>query len=151
MHDYVPFYFGPLSPMMLNLKTGRVAGYNEGQKPLIYLVSTAQDVEASGAGFVFSDGHGLAAFTEWFDDLSALNQIDWKVVLARYWKDTLEDMDRKRRKQAEFLIYRFCPWALIQEIVVMNQVVKERVEKILGEYPEELCRPVSVRSDWYYY
>ncbi len=30
VHDYVPFYFGPLSPMMLNLKTGRVPNYNEG-------------------------------------------------------------------------------------------------------------------------
>lgn len=36
MHDYVPFYFGCLSPMLLQLKTGRVAGYNEGQAPLIY-------------------------------------------------------------------------------------------------------------------
>ena len=33
VHDYVPFYFGYLSPMMLNLKTGRVPGYNEGQEP----------------------------------------------------------------------------------------------------------------------
>ena len=32
IHDYVPFYFGYLSPMMLNLKTGRVDGYNEGQE-----------------------------------------------------------------------------------------------------------------------
>jgi len=38
IHDYVPFYLGPLSPMMLQLKTGRVAGYTEGQTPLIYLV-----------------------------------------------------------------------------------------------------------------
>ncbi len=30
MHDYVPFYFGVLSPMLLQLKTGRVTGYNEG-------------------------------------------------------------------------------------------------------------------------
>jgi hypothetical protein len=39
IHDYVAFYFGPLSPMMLQLKTGQVAGYTEGQEPLIYLVS----------------------------------------------------------------------------------------------------------------
>ena len=37
IHDYIPFYFGYLSPMMLQLKTGRVAGYDEGQEPLIYL------------------------------------------------------------------------------------------------------------------
>lgn len=54
IHDYVPFYFGYLSPMMLNLKTGRVPGYNEGQAPLIYLVTTAQAVRDSGAGFAFS-------------------------------------------------------------------------------------------------
>jgi len=35
LHDYVPFYFGFLSPMLFQLKTGRVAGYNEGQAPLV--------------------------------------------------------------------------------------------------------------------
>ena len=38
VHDYVPFYFGYLSPMLLQLKTGKVEGYNEGQEPLLYLV-----------------------------------------------------------------------------------------------------------------
>ena len=151
MHDYVPFYFGPLSPMMLNLKTGRVADYNEGQEPLIYLVLTAQDAQASGARFVFSDGHGLAAFTEWYDDLSSLQQIDWEVVRARYWKDSPEDMDRQRRKQAEFLIHRFCPWSLIRELVVMNQGMQESVETVLARYPQAVNRTVSVRPDWYYY
>ena len=63
IHDYVPFYFGPLSPMMLNLKTGRVAGYTEGQEPLVYLGTMAQSIAESESGFVFSDGHGLAAYT----------------------------------------------------------------------------------------
>jgi hypothetical protein len=53
-----------MSPMMLQLKTGQVAGYNEGQQPLIYLVSSAQVVEAADIRFVFSDGHGLARFTK---------------------------------------------------------------------------------------
>jgi hypothetical protein len=63
IHDYVSFYFGYLSPMMLNLKTGRVPGYNEGQTPLIYLESSAQAVSESGGGFVFSVGHVIATFT----------------------------------------------------------------------------------------
>jgi len=41
IHDYVSFYFGYHSPMLLQLKTGQVVGYNEGQEPLIYLLSTA--------------------------------------------------------------------------------------------------------------
>jgi hypothetical protein len=31
LHDYVPFYFGYLSPMLFQLKTGRVTGYTEGR------------------------------------------------------------------------------------------------------------------------
>ncbi|MCC7176060.1 MAG: DUF4433 domain-containing protein [Bryobacterales bacterium] len=67
-HDYVPFYFGPLSVMLLNLKTGRVEGYNEGQVPLVYLTTTLQAVQEAGCRFVFSDGHGLARFTNWYED-----------------------------------------------------------------------------------
>jgi len=84
IHDYVAFYFGPLSPMMLQLKTGQVAGYADGQEPLIYLVSIVQAVASSGATFVFSDGHGIARFTNWFDDLSDLDNVDWNMVNQRY-------------------------------------------------------------------
>lgn len=151
VHDYVPFYFGYLSPMLLNLKTGRVAGYNEGQAPLIYLESTAQAVRDSGTGFVFSDGHGLATFTGWFDDLVKLDQVDWNMVYQRYWADNLDDMDRQRRKQAEFLVHRFCDWSLIQEIGVIDQAVKQQVETILAAYPAGQRRPVAVHAEWYYY
>lgn len=151
IHDYVPFYFGYLSPMMLNLKTGRVPGYDEGQTPLIYLVSTAQAVRDSGVGFVFSNGHGLATFTDWFDNLAQLDQVDWNMVYQRYWSDTLEDMDRQRRKQAEFLVHRFCDWSLIRTIGVINQDMKRRVEEILGAYPAALHKPVVVHPDWYYH
>ena len=78
-----------------------MAGYDEGQEPIIYLVSTAQRVVNSGAGFVFSDGHGIAAYTGWYDDLEDLDEVDWQIVYANYWKDTVEDMDRQRKKQAE--------------------------------------------------
>jgi len=152
IHDYVSFYFGYLSPMMLNLKTGRVPGYDDGQEPLIYLVSTAHAVRDSGAGFVFSNGHGLATFTDWFDDLANLDQVDWNMVYQRYWSDTLEDMDRQRRKQAEFLVYRFFEWSLIERIGVINQAMKANVEAILAEYPAAgMRKPVVVKADWYYY
>jgi hypothetical protein len=70
--------------MMLQLKTGQVPGYNEGQEPLIYLVSSAQAVQSAGLKFAYSDGHGLATFTEWFDDLANLDAVDWTVVNQRY-------------------------------------------------------------------
>lgn len=151
IHDYVPFYFGCLSPMMLNLKTGRVGGYSEGQDPLIYLVSSAQAVQVAGVKFVYSDGHGLAMFTEWFDDLVHLDAVDWAVVNQRYWTDTIDDMDRQRKKQAEFLVHQCCPWSLIQEIVVIDAGMKQRVEAILASFPAAQRRVVRVDRNWYYW
>jgi hypothetical protein len=150
IHDYVSFYFGYLSPMMLQLKTGQVPNYSEGQEPLIYLVTTAQAVHASGVGYAFSDGHGIAAFTNWFDDLADLDKVDWGMVNRRYWSDNVNDMDRQRRKQAEFLVHRSCSWDLISEIVVIDATMKARVEAILGGFAPSLARLVVVRSGWYY-
>lgn len=150
IHDYVSFYFGYLSPMLLQLKTGRVEGYDEGQEPLIYLVSSAQRVRDSEAGFVFSDGHGIAAFTKWYDDLADLDKVDWDMVYQRYWADTVDDMDRQRRKQAEFLVCQLCNWELIQEISVLNLAMKGKVEGIMDQF-RGMHRPVvRVRRDWYY-
>lgn len=150
VHDYVPFYFGLLSPMLLRLKTGQVNGYDEGQEPLIYLVTTAQRVAASGAAFVFSDGHGLATFTRWFDDLARLDSVDWGMVNQRYWSDNLEDNDRQRRKQAEFLVSQRLDWSLIERIGVFNAMMKARVEAVLTAFPQRHQPPVEVRRGWYY-
>lgn len=148
LHDYVPFYFGYLSPMLLQLKTGRVVGYTEGQESLIYLVSYAQSIAAAGSRFIFSDGHGIAAFTKWYDSLAKLDQVDWNMVYQRYWTDKVDDMDRQRRKQAEFLIYQFCPWTQIQEIGVLSSSMKTRVEEIMAGFSRQCL--VKVQSSWYY-
>lgn len=150
IHDYVSFYFGPRSPMLFQLHTGRVEGYTEGQAPLVYLVSTAQGVAASGAGFVFSDGHGIAAFTSWYDDLADLANVDWPVVNGRYWNDTPDDPDRQRRKQAEFLVHRRCAWSLVHEIGVLDDAMKTRVEGVLARCQASMRPPVHIRRQWYY-
>jgi hypothetical protein len=148
VHDYVAFYFGPRSPMLLQWHTGQVESYDEGQTPLVYAVSTVEAIVQAGLDFVFSDGHGIAAFTEWFDDLANLDKVDWGMVYAEYWADTVEDMDRQRRKQAEFLVHRFCLWDVIDRIGVINDEIKVRVERILARHGSST--PVAVRPKWYY-
>jgi hypothetical protein len=150
IHDYVPFYFGYLSPMMFQLKTGWVQGYDEGQEPLIYFVSSAQAVVSAGIPFVYTDGHCLARFTAWFDNLAELDQVDWTVVNRRYWRDDINDMDRQRKKQAEFLVYRYCPWTLIDEIVVINTRIQQRVESIQVGFSPPQRKIVRVVREWYY-
>jgi len=62
---------------------------------------TAQRVQQSGVGFVFSDGHGIARFTKWFDNLGDLDKVDWDAVYARNWSDTVEEPDRRRMKRSK--------------------------------------------------
>jgi ssDNA thymidine ADP-ribosyltransferase, DarT len=150
LHDYVAFYFGVLSVMLFQLKTGYVAGYRDGQRPLLYLVTHAQRVQHEQLSFVFSDGHGAAAFTGWFDDLAALDQVPFDIVNARYWNDTVATPDRQRQKQAEFLIHERAPWTLIEEIAVFDDAMKAQVETVLTAHGQQHYPPVQVRRDWYY-
>jgi hypothetical protein len=57
LHDYVPFYFAPLSPMLYAHFKGNVVGNKDGQDPIIYLVSSVETVQAAHKAFVFTDGH----------------------------------------------------------------------------------------------
>lgn len=150
IHDYVSFYFGPRSPMLFQLHTGRNIEYREGQEPLIYMMSSAQRIQQSGAGFVFSDGHGIASYTKWFDDLRELQKLDWDTIYANIWKDTVDDMDRQRRKQAEFLVHRKCDWELIERIAVINDRMKSKVNEIMANFSESARPPVIVKPEWFY-
>ena len=143
-----PFLFcSSLAYAVYNQK-GNVPGYTEGQGPIVHLVSGAQRVEAAGLDFVFTDGHAIMGFTEFFEDLSQLDRIDWRIMRARYWSDTQTDSDRSRRRQAEFLLRDFLPWDLITEIGVIDRDRKARVEAVLGAVAH---RPrVTVRRNWYH-
>ena len=110
LHDYVPFYFAPRSPMLYTISRGNVENYTQGQAAVIHLVSSIENIEAEDLCFVFTDGHAVMTFTNFFDDLNYLRAIDWDVMESRYWNDTNEDNDRKRRRQAEFLVRYFFPW-----------------------------------------
>jgi len=148
LHDYVPFYFAPRSPMLYTINQGNVPNYTQGQAALIHLVSDVEDIDARGLDFVFTDGHAVMQFTDFFDDLDYLGAIDWDVMESRYWSDTNEDNDRKRRRQAEFLVRNFLPWELITEIGVINYTIQSQVENILQNFTDQT--PVRVHKDWYY-
>ena len=116
--------------------------------PLVYLVSTAQAVATAKVAFAFTDGHATMAFTEFFDDLACLCRIDWGVMQSQYWFDSEQYPDRKRRRQAEFLVYEHFPVSLITEIAVQNIAVQDRVVKMLAD--TSMNATVHVRPDWYY-
>jgi hypothetical protein len=97
--DYVPFYFGIRSPMLFTYKNGNVTGKSENQDEIIYIVSSAEDVDAEGLAFAFSDGHPIVEPKAFYNDLAKLNEVDLALMTQRHWFDTDNDPDRKRRRQ----------------------------------------------------
>jgi len=148
LHDYVPFYFGPRAPMLYTISRGNVVGFAGGQQSIVHLASTVQSVQAAGLEYVFTDGHGIMAITEFHDDPAQLDEVDWPLMNSRYWSDTNDDLDRKRRRQAEFLVHQRFPVRLIQGIGVINQHRKTETEALLAEFG--LAIPVAAKSGWYY-
>ncbi|WP_410514030.1 DUF4433 domain-containing protein [Paenibacillus sp. BR2-3] len=148
LHDYVPFYFAPRSPMLYTIKQGNVPQYQEGQSQIIYLVSTIQQVISDQIPFVFTDGHAIINYSEFYNDTEDLDQIDWGIMNSRYWNDTTDYPDRKRKRQAEFLAFEYFPLASILEIGVINGSIHDQTSKIIQE--KEVYIPVKVRRDWYY-
>ncbi|MBV6712505.1 type II toxin-antitoxin system toxin DNA ADP-ribosyl transferase DarT [Paenibacillus chitinolyticus] len=148
LHDYVPFYFAPRSPMLYTINQGNVAQYQGGQKQIIYLVSTVQQVLSEKIPFVFTDGHAIMSYSEFFNDPVDLKQIDWGIMSSRYWNDTIEYPDRKRKRQAEFLAFEFFPIDSVLEIGVINDTFQDQALKILQS--NSINIPVNVRREWYY-
>ena len=146
--DYVPFYFAPCSPMLLAYKDGHVTGRHENQDEIIYLVSSAEHVAWRGLRFVFTDGHPIREPKAFFNNLDDLNEVDFSIMPGRYWFDTNSHPDRKRRRQAEFLVHQYFAWSDVGAIGVRTDTAKLEVANILGYAAyKPLC---VVRPTWYY-
>lgn len=148
MCDYVPFYFAPRSPMLYSIKLGNVTGYTGGQASIVHLVVDAEQVAAAGLQFVFTDGHAVIDISQFYTSLSDLDKIDWAIMKERYWHDTNADLDRKRRRQAEFLVHEFVPWEMVTEIGVVSHAIATQVLGLLGGGAHQPVVPVQ--QSWYY-
>ena len=147
LHDYVPFFFAPKSPMLyfIGKNPGR---YPEGQRGMVHLRLTAQSAVRACRQCVFTDGHAIMGLTEFFDDLRHLDRVDWEVMRSKMWTDTQDHPGRKRKRQAEFLIYRRLPWGLVEEIGVLDSRVQTAVLEQLESADHKPT--VRVRRDWFY-
>jgi hypothetical protein len=147
--DYVPFYFAPRSPMLYAIHKGRIEGYTGGESGVVYLVSSAESVDAAGLDWVFTDGHAeMSPLTSFYDDFNDFDKIDWDVLGSTFWNDTDEHPDRKRKRQAEFLVHQFFPWELVRKVGVYGSSAADTVTEVVGAAPHQ--PEVITERRWYY-
>ncbi|MCF8361724.1 MAG: DUF4433 domain-containing protein [Prolixibacteraceae bacterium] len=98
---------------------------------MIYLVCSLSDVVSLPYKFIFTDGHATDMLTSFYDKSKInelVNIIDWNAVTSLYWGDN-DNLDIKRKKQAEFLIAGDIPPGLIVGFGCYN---KESSNKLIS-------------------
>lgn len=129
--DYIPFYFGPRTPMLYTIQHG----YNGVRKcdatNLVYLVLKISDIIKSGFQGYFTDGHArnICSHTYEIDKLNQLNElVHYENVYRPYWS-TKEDNrgEYKRLKSAELLIENNIPTTMIAGYVVYDKTARDKL------------------------
>lgn len=148
LSSYIPFYFHQRMPMLYMIKNGYMEVTVYPMSAIVYCISYTSSVQQYGLDFVFTDGNASGKGLADFFDSSRLNEIDdlldWEAIANPYWRDEV-DTDKKRRKQAEFLVRGDIPIEAIAGFVVYNEAAKRRL-MALGVTKES----VSIQPNFYF-
>ena len=146
LNDYVPFYFTPFSPMLLNIKSGRGV-MQRPMQDIVILVSSIDAVESHHLDYVFTNSHAYYQWTNFFTDRKDLDKIDWALLQRRDFSRDPNDLAKFERYQAEFLIYQHCPISAIIGICCYNDNVKQSIQQLINT--SGITLDVHSRPNWY--
>lgn len=143
--EYVPFYFAGHSPMLLNIKTGWRGVTKRNQAEIVFIVSTIERIIRHCPDWCFTDGHAKNNISKFYNEIECMDRLDWSAIQLQYWNNTIDDMDRQRRKEAEFLVKNFIPNICVQEIYVYNEARRFEVQNMVERLNLEIA--VNVDND----
>ena len=132
LSDYLPFYFGPRSPMLYVIQHGFNGVSKVEPEKIVYCIVRIADIIENNVDCIFTDGHALSSLTNYYkkNELVNLNSIvKYEDVYSTYW-NIETDIDLKRRKEAELLINGDLPIQYLRGLVVYNEKAKEHLVSI---------------------
>ena len=147
LSDYIPFYFTPYSPMLLNIKTGYGGVKQTAMRDIAILVASLPTLAARGIRFLISDRHAYLTAAKFFGDLAGLPMLDWKILHARDFKRDANDPGKMERYNAEALIYRQLAAARLAGIICYGFPQEAHLKGLLGAAGIEMV--VRARADCY--
>jgi hypothetical protein len=131
--DFIPFYFGVRMPMLYVVgRGGNFVKRAYLMQEIIYLTCHISDIVQSKSAFFFSDGHATDSFSLFYDKtkIDKLSQIiNWDAIKTKYWGGN-ENLDIKRKKQAEFLVLGDIGVNCLNSFGCYNEQAKEKLIKI---------------------
>lgn len=147
LNDYIPFYFTPFSPMLLNIISGRGVPIRT-RSELVFLVSSIHLLHDRQIPFLFTDSHAYYQWTNFYSSTADLVNIDWPLLQARNFKHDREDPGKFERYQAEALVHRHLPIDGLLGILCYDDNVAQHVQGMLTASGYGI--PVHARPKWYF-
>lgn len=145
--DYIPFYFGVRNPMLYVVQNGYNMVAPTSAENIVYCVSSVQKIIDLQLDFVFTDGHAVNGFSSQYtaEDIHNIDTIlDKNAINDKYWKDE-NDLDRKRRKEAEFLVLGDVPHQAILGYITFNENAKNRLINFGAD-----ATNILIKSEFYF-
>lgn len=141
--DYIPFYFGYRFPMLYVIQWGHNGVKQTLAEDIVYCVTTVEEIVNSNIPFIFTDGHAIDSFSTQFtkDRINEIEHLlDWDAIQDMYWHDE-NDLDKKRRKEAEFLLENDLPTNHILGYICYNEKAKSKLVHFGIEEKKIVVRP----------
>jgi hypothetical protein len=147
--DFVPFYFTPKSPMLLNIKTGYKGVTRRANEDIAILVSSCEVMITNGVTMLFTDRHAYTATAKWTNNPAELaGMIDWDILSRHDFARCDAYPDKMERYQAEALAHRHVPSRTLLGIGCPVDSMKSTIEAHIQA--AGLALPVFVRPGWYF-
>ena len=141
--EYIPFYFGVRTPMLYVVQNGFNLVAPTSAENIVYCVSSVQKIIDLQLDFVFTDGHAVDGFSSQYTvaDIQNIDTIlDKNAINAKYWKDE-NDLDKKRRKEAEFLVLGDISLHAILGYITYNENAKNKIITFGADAINVLIKP----------
>ena len=145
--EYIPFYFGSRTPMLYVVQKGFNMVAPTPPDKIVYCISSVQKIIDLQLDFIFTDGHAVDSFTTQYNasDIQNINNIlDKNAIDAKYWTDE-NDLDKKRRKEAEFLVLGDIPLEAVLYYVTYNENAKNVIINLGAD-----AAKIGVRPEFYF-
>lgn len=145
VHDYVPFYFTTINPMLLSVMHKK----NIDQPFIIFLAISIKKIIENNVVFTDSSAN-TSTPPNFYSDPKNLDKLNWEAINSRKWGT--HDEDELHERMAEVLIWDEVPLEWIDTIIVWNKAFKDETVRLFkenkGHQPNVIFQPFC---DRYFY
>lgn len=126
VHDYVPLYFGSLSPMLLAVVNKK----NVDQYNILYFEFSISLLEEENVVFTDASANTIAP-PNFYSDPAELTRLNWTEIDSLKWSSADETL--RHQRMAEVLVHSSLPLETARRVIVWNKDIKKQVEKIVSK------------------